>query len=66
MNPPTIPPKSTGIKQTALRYKFTLETKLYTLHQNMDKAPKQQLLGVVEDIYVRAPKKKYIGYGNHT
>ena len=38
---------------------------LYMLHQKMDKTLKQHLLGVVEDIYIRALKKKYISYGNH-
>ena len=32
----------------------------------MDKAPKKQIMGAVEDIYVGSPKEKYIGYGNLT
>ena len=31
----------------------------------MDRALKQQLLGVVKDIYSRALNKNYIRYGNH-
>ena len=42
---PRIPPNSTGIEQTVIQYKFTPETELYLLHTNMDKAPKQQLMG---------------------
>ena len=42
---PRIPPNSTIIEQTVIRYKFTLETELYLLHTNIDKAPKQQLMG---------------------
>ena len=47
---PSIPTNTTSIKQTAIRYKFALDTELYTLLQNMDKALKQQLLGALEDI----------------
>ena len=50
---PLIPKNSTGIKQTSIWYKFILDTELYSLLQNMDKSLKQQLLGGVEDIYVR-------------
>ena len=32
----------------------------------MDKTLKQQLLGAVEDIYVRSLKEKYVGYRNLT
>ena len=32
----------------------------------MDKALKQQLLGAVEDIYIRSLKYKYVGYRNLT
>ena len=39
---------------------------LYLLRTNMDKSQKQQLLGVIENIYGRSLKKKYIRYGNHT
>ena len=39
---------------------------LYMLHQNMDKALNQQLLGVVKYVYVRSLKKKDIGYRIHT
>ena len=63
---PTIPPNTTGINQTAIRYKLTLETELYMIHKNMAKDLKQQLLVVVEDIYVTALKKKYIIYGIQT
>ena len=60
---PETPMNTTGIKQTAIRYRFTPETELYTLLQNIDKSLKQQLLEDVEDIYVRFPKEKYVGYG---
>ena len=63
---PMIPPNSTGIHKTAIKYKFNQETKLYMIHQNMDKTLKHQFVGVMENIYVRDPKKKYIRYGNHT
>ena len=63
---PSVPKNSTGIKQTAIWYKFTLDTELYSLLQNMDKALKQQLLDSVEDIYLRALREKYIGYKNIT
>ena len=53
-------PNTAGIEQTTIRYKFSLETEIYILHQNMDKALKQQLLVVVVDIYSRYLKKKYI------
>ena len=59
-------PDSTGIKQTAIQYKFTLDTELYSLLQNMDKSLKQQLLGGVVEIYVRPLKDKYVIYGNLT
>ena len=39
---------------------------LYLLRTNTDKAQKQQLLGVIENIYGRSLKKKYIRNGNHT
>ena len=42
---PRIPPNSTIIEQTVIRYKFTLETELYLLHTNIDKTLKQQLMG---------------------
>ena len=51
---PVIPTNTNGIDQTAIWYRFTLKTELYTLLHNMDKALKQQLLRVEEDIYVRA------------
>ena len=38
---PRIPPNSTIIEQTVIRYKFTLETELYLLHTNMDKSLKK-------------------------
>ena len=41
---PYIPMNSTGIEQTAIRYKFTLDTNLYSLLQNMDKDLKEHLL----------------------
>ena len=44
---PRIPSNSTVIEKTVIRYKFTLETELYLLHTNMDKAPKQQLMGCI-------------------
>ena len=44
---PSIPTNSTGIKQTAIRYKFDLDTELYLLLQNMYKTRKEQLLGSV-------------------
>ena len=61
----TIPPNATGIKHNVIRYKLTLDMELYMLPKNTEKALEQQLLGVVEDIYFRALKKNYIGYGNH-
>ena len=36
----------------------TLDTELYALLQNMDKALKQQVMGGVEDIYLRAPSRR--------
>ena len=42
---PRIPPNSTAIEQTVIRYKFTLETELYLLHTNMYKSLKKQLMG---------------------
>ena len=63
VNPPNqgptlaIPPNATSIKENASRHKFTLEMGIYMLHQNMDKALKQHLLGVMEDIYSRYLKK---------
>ena len=60
---PSIPMNTTGIEHTAIRYRFTPETELYTLLQNMDKSLNQQLLGAVEDIYVRVLKEKYFRYG---
>ena len=63
---PAILMNTTNIKQTAIRYRFTLKTELYMLLQNMDKSLKQQLLGVVEDIYIRSLKEKYVGHGNLT
>ena len=50
---PSIPKNSTGTEQTFIRYKLTLDTELYLLLQNMDMSLKQNLLGAVEDIYVR-------------
>ena len=47
-----IPPDATVVEQNAMRYKFTLETELYLIHIKIDKAPKQQLLEVVKEIYV--------------
>ena len=35
------------------------------LYENMEKALNQKVVVVVEDIYIRALKKKCIGYGNH-
>ena len=61
----TILPNTTDINQTAIRYKFTLKRELCMLYHNMDKALNQHLLGVMEDIYIRALKKNYIGNGNH-
>ena len=63
---PVILTNTTGIKQTAIWYNFTLDTELYLFLRNMDKALKQHLMGEVEDIYVRACKEKYIGYRNLT
>ena len=63
---PMIPTNTTGIQKTATKYKFNLEMELYMIHQKIDKALKQHLLGVMENIYVRYLKKKYIKYGNHT
>ena len=62
----TIPTNINSIKQTAIQYKLIHNTDIYTLHQNMDKALKQQLLGSVEDIYVSSLKEKYVRYGNLT
>ena len=42
----TIPPTATSIKNTDIWYKLTLEIELYLLHTNMEKALKQQLIGV--------------------
>ena len=58
---PAIPTNTTGIEQTAIWYKFTLDTELYTLLQNMDKSHKKNILGDVEDIYVRSLKYNYVG-----
>ena len=44
---PRIPPNSTGIDQTSIRYNFTLETELYLFHTNIDRALKQQLMGAI-------------------
>ena len=63
---PLIPTETTRVEQTTTRYKLTLDTELYTLLHNLDKALKQQLLGSVEDIYVRHLKEKYVGYRNLT
>ena len=41
---PVIPKNKNGIKKTAIRYRFTLETELYTLLHNIDKALKHNLL----------------------
>ena len=60
-NPGTVPSittNSTRIEQTAIRYKFTLDTELYLLLQNMDKSLKQHLLEALEDIYIRELKEK--------
>ena len=61
---PAILTNTTIINQTAIRYRLALETDLYTILHNMDKAPNQHLLGVVEDIYARSLKDNYVGYGN--
>ena len=53
---PSIPTNTTGIKQTAILYKFILNKELYSLLQNMDKSLMQQLLVVVDYIYVRPSK----------
>ena len=61
---PSILANAAVIEHTAIWYKFTLDTELYSLLQNMDKSLKQHLLGGVEDIYVRSLKEKYVRYGN--
>ena len=63
---PAIPTNTTGIEHNAIRYMFTLDTELYSFLQNMHKSLKQQLMGDMEDIYFRALKEKYSGYGTLT
>ena len=61
-----IPTITIRIKQTAIQYMFTLDTELYLLLHNMEKALKQHLLGAVDNIYIKALKDNYVGYRNLT
>ena len=44
---PAVQTNTSGIEHTAIRYRFTLKTELYTILQNTDKALEKQLLGFV-------------------
>ena len=43
---PMIPPNTTGIQKTSIKYQINLETKIYMIHKNMDKDLKHQLLAL--------------------
>ena len=50
--------------KTAIHYKFDKGNSLFSLHNNMDKALKLQILESVDNIYTRSSKKKYLVYIN--
>ena len=61
---PAYPPGYTGIKQSAIQYKFNWETHLFRLHRNVNKALKLQILACIYDIYKCALKAEYAAYQN--
>ena len=61
---PIIPPGSTGPQIADIRLKFATATKLFKHYDAVDKALKQQLLGCVDYMFVRALRNRYIGYAN--
>ena len=63
---PIIPPDSTGPQIFNIRLQFATAAKLFKQYDAVDKALKQQLLGCVNDMFVRALRNRHIGYTNIT
>ena len=63
---PTVPPGTTSIEQTRIRYDFVAATSLYSQLHNVKGALLQQLLGSVDNIYLWSLQTRHIGYGNTT
>ena len=63
---PTVPPGTTGIAQTRIRYNFDATTSHYSQLRIVEGALCQQLLGTVDDIYLWSLRTRNIGYSNTT
>ena len=63
---PTIPAGSTGPIISDIRLQFANATRLHKQYDATDKALKQRLLGVVDNMFVRSLRNRHIGYANVT
>ena len=61
---PIIPALSTGPVIASLTATHERESKIFHEYNNTDKALKQLLLSVVDDMFTRALKNRFIGYAN--
>ena len=62
----TPPAGGTAAQITAAERQWTEESRVYLLHKNTDMALKRQLLGSVEDIYMRKMRHRHTGYAART
>ena len=62
-----IPPGSTTAQITNLRYTHAAEETHFNEYDRTDKELLQQLIGTIDEMFVRSLRHKYIGYSNiHT
>ena len=50
----------------SIRYKFNIDTKLYHFYIKVDNTLKQELIGIINNLYSHALKFHIVGYGKTT
>ena len=60
---PIIPDNSTGAQITKLRHAFDTAAALFNKYDCTNKALRQILLSIVDEMFIRSLQHKYVGYG---